>query len=92
MEKTKVDKKWKGKMKTTVVLRTRDSEKRDTLFLEGVEMAKTVVSDKLWYNLNLRRIRLVVSFCMDYLHCQKESIAGKKEGIYGHRTHHSYYN
>jgi hypothetical protein len=60
-------------METVEFLKTRDNENKESLFLEGLEMAKEEISKYFWYNLNIRRAQHLVSFCMDYLHYQKGS-------------------
>ena len=37
------------------------------LFDQSVEMAKHEVARNVWHNLNVERMRLLITFCMEYL-------------------------
>jgi len=40
------------------------------LFEQGVEMAKQEMSGNIWYNLNIDRLRNLISFCMDFINVE----------------------
>ena len=55
------------KMKAAANQSIKEKVNADLLFIEGIEMAKHEVSQNLWHNMNIKRIQLLVSFCMDFL-------------------------
>ena len=57
-------------MKTVIVHKESGNISKDNLFYEGIEMAKKEVAANLWYNMNIKRIKGLVTFCMEYLQYQ----------------------
>ena len=66
-------------MKARIVQEQNGSISKNSLLYEGIEMAKQEVATNLWYNMNIKRIHRLVSFCMDYLRYQREGCAGVEE-------------
>jgi len=80
-------------MKAIMVHTKKGNISNDSLLYEGIEMAKMEVATNLWYNMNIKRIQRLVSFCMDYLRCQKQGyIEMDEEKVEFPCTAYTYYN